>query len=393
MLDHIVVGKGLIGTATARYLSSIGKKVAVIGPDEPSRWSSHRGVFASHYDQGRITRILDPDPIWAILAERSIQQYPAIEQQSGIRFHYNVGGLRVGPLSGDPEVRIDRIEAVGQRLGAAFKKHEGKNLQAIYPWFEFPEGQAALLEGGQAGYINPRSLVEAQLKIARLQGAAIITETVVSIEKRQGAVEVRTVAGQKLQARKVLVAAGAYTNQLLETKLKLELRARTILLAEVSSAEMRRLSDMPTLIYRLQSDGPVNAIYMVPPVQYPDGKYYIKIGGGGDAFITVDSQNALLNWFHTDGSPAEAEALKEILLSIIPSLEAVSFHSKPCVTTYTAHDHPYIDTIEPGQIYVAAGGCGAAAKSSNEIGRVAATLAENDAWIYDIEAELFEAVE
>jgi sarcosine oxidase len=54
-------------------------RVAVIGPDEPIDRPSHTGVFGSHCDEGRITRILDPDRIWAIFAQRSIARSPEVQ--------------------------------------------------------------------------------------------------------------------------------------------------------------------------------------------------------------------------------------------------------------------------------------------------------------------------
>jgi len=58
---HIaVIGRGLIGSAAARHLAKAGHAVTLIGPDEPADRKAHRGVFASHYDEGRITRALDP---------------------------------------------------------------------------------------------------------------------------------------------------------------------------------------------------------------------------------------------------------------------------------------------------------------------------------------------
>ena len=75
--DIAVIGKGLIGSAAARHLavSFHDLKVCVIGPDEPQIRKAHDGVFASHYDQGRITRVLDPSPLWGHLARESIKQY------------------------------------------------------------------------------------------------------------------------------------------------------------------------------------------------------------------------------------------------------------------------------------------------------------------------------
>ena len=38
---------------------------------EPADFASHDGVFSSHYDSGRITRVLDPQLVWAQLALNS----------------------------------------------------------------------------------------------------------------------------------------------------------------------------------------------------------------------------------------------------------------------------------------------------------------------------------
>ena len=44
------------------------------------------------------------------------------------------------------------------------------------------------------------------------------------------------------------------------------------------------------------------------------------------------------------------------------------------MTTYTAHGYPYAGFVEGGRIALLAGGNGAAAKSSDEIGRLGARL-------------------
>ena len=81
--EYLVIGKGLLGAAAARHLSAASQRVALIGPDEPPDRASHQGIFGSHYDEGRITRILDPHRIWALLAQRSIARYREIEARSG----------------------------------------------------------------------------------------------------------------------------------------------------------------------------------------------------------------------------------------------------------------------------------------------------------------------
>ena len=389
MFDYTVIGNGLIGSAAGRYLSATGKRVALIGPGEPENLKTHQGVFGSHYDQGRLTRIMDEDLVWALLAKRSIAQYRFIKRESGVNFYNPVDGLQVGPVGSD---FISSTRRVGEEAGAEFSEIDPDQLQAGLRHYRFPAGAAGLLETGGAGYINPRSLVKAQLTIAQRQGATLIRETVADLQLTEGAVNLTTAEGNTYQSRRVLIAAGGFANQLLSRPLAITPNGITILLAEVSEAEVERLTGLPTLIYRIPNPDQIPSIYMAPPVRYADGKFYLKIGGSLEVRKSLPTFAERRDWFHTDGDPVEGEGLREILHAIIPNLKALSYHTQPCIITMTPSDYPMIDTLEPGRIYVAAGGCGSAAKSSNEIGHIAARLMENDGWQYDLSANTFKAV-
>ncbi|XP_077868852.1 uncharacterized protein LOC144359609 [Saccoglossus kowalevskii] len=86
--DLCIVGAGLIGSAAARHATIISPnaKICLIGPNEPKE----RSIFASHYDEGRITRILDTDPTWSVLSRRSVSRYRDIEQKTG-KFYLKIG--------------------------------------------------------------------------------------------------------------------------------------------------------------------------------------------------------------------------------------------------------------------------------------------------------------
>ena len=79
-------------------------------------------------------------------------------------------------------------------------------------------------------------------------------------------------------------------------------------------------------------------------------------------------------WFKTDGDPGAIAHLRRVLAAAMPGLTPRSWFSTPCVTTYTAHGYPYAGFIEGDRIALLAGGNGAAAKSSDEIGRLGARL-------------------
>lgn len=388
-VDVAVIGNGLIGTAATRYLSAAGLRVAGIGPGEPTDWRTHQGVFASHYDQGRITRIIDPDPVWALLGKRSIAAYGDLEANSGIQFHHTATCLRVSPDVTAPGDTFLQAEQVGRDLDAALTlEREDEGLNEIFPFLRFPEGSLALWERGGAGYVNPRQLVQAQLTLARHQGATIIAEAVTRVQPKAGGVTITTDGGNTIAANKVLLSAGAYSGWLLERPLELRRKAVTVLLAELPPAEATRLRAVPSIIYRLANHPVLASIYSLPPIVYPDGKTYLKIGGTLRTPVYLHSAEEIRAWFHSAGNAAEVEALQEVLLAMIPGLAAARFDSKPCIVTYTAHDRPYIAQVDEA-IYVATGGCGAAAKSSNELGRIGALLVEQERWTYDLPAETF----
>ena len=83
----------------------MGLEIALIGPDEPEDWANHDGVFSSHYDNGRITRTIDPDPVWALLAQRSIERYGDIASGSSVDFYSEAGCLIAAPLPGGEKPR------------------------------------------------------------------------------------------------------------------------------------------------------------------------------------------------------------------------------------------------------------------------------------------------
>jgi len=381
MYDYIVIGKGLISSAAARYLSKESKQVALVGPDEPADWTDwtgHEGVFASHYDQGRITRILDADlETWGTLAKSSIEAYGELERKSKIKFHYPVGCLNIG-FDGE-DTRSAKTINVGNALGADFDRFSGAEAKTKLPFLHFPENYQVLLEHTPAGYINPRSMVAAQVTVAKQNGVEHINDVVKHIEVKNNKVEITTSIGLTMQANRVLVAAGAYSEFLLQdsfgSKLDLILKPRTIFLGRLSKEEAARLSKMPSIIFYegLEVDE-LDGIYALPPIEYPDGHTYLKIGGRLRELVSPSSQDILNDWFYTDGDAREAELLEQALHTMIPDLKLEESFSRPCVVAASQDDKPIVKEIVANKVYVATAGNGAAAKSSDAIGKLAAEL-------------------
>ena len=369
---YIVIGRGMLGAAAARHLAGRTDGVALIGPDEPEDPARHGGVFASHYDEARITRTIDPDPVWALLANRSIARYGAIAAESGIDFFHDSGCLMVGPKRGGRDPYVADICTAAERVGADAELIDHGTLAARFPYFSFGTRCEGVFEAANAGYVNPRRLVEAQSLLAQRNGATIIAETVASSREAGDGVLVTTAEGREVRGEKVLLAAGGFSiaENLLPKPIDLSVYARTVAFFEIPEDELSRYAGMPSLIH--QPDDPQDHIYLLPPVRYPDGKTYLKIGGDPDD-LRLDTEPDVRGWFRSGGRASTRDHLKRIIEGLIPDLVHAPLSMGACVTSFTPSNYPAIGFASE-RIAVLTGGCGAAAKSSDEIGRLGAAL-------------------
>src|SRR6185437_910751 len=165
IFDYIVIGKGLIGSAAARYLIHSQKNVMVIGPDEHFH-INEAIVFSSHYDQGRVQRIIGIDDVWTLLNLQSSAQYNFLEKESGIAFHSGVGCLYVNPAGVDSY--LEQVEKQANYFKLKYNFFEdGEAIHKTFGDFSFPASSVAMFENSPSGYINPRLLIKAQLNLFR----------------------------------------------------------------------------------------------------------------------------------------------------------------------------------------------------------------------------------
>ncbi len=373
MYDYIVIGKGLIGSAAAKYLSYSDGKVAIIGPKEPS--DMQKGiVFASHYDQARIQRIIGKDATWTLLNQHSAAIYPSLQKESGVNFHTPVGCLYVNPHGSD--FYLEQVDELGEKCNASFNFFEnGKSLKEAFPEFDFPERSKGIFEDAPSGYINPRHLVKAQLKVFGKNNGTIINEIAQEIIHEKDCLKIVTGAGNILESKKVLIAAGAFTNSLnlLDRKLDFKLKSETTIWAKVSEEEAMRLNKLPSLLYEIDTPE-IQNIYFIQPVKYPDGNYYCKMGANVPADIYFDNLEDIQNWFRKADNNGNLKILEKSLLTLLPRIKVEEFTTKKCIITRTPHGKPYVGRLNKNGLFVAAGGNGYGAMCSDALGKIASHL-------------------
>ncbi len=380
--DVAVVGLGLVGVAALRHLSKAGQECIGVGPAEPLEWATHGGVFASHYDSGRITRRLDKRREWAVLAGRAIAEYPRIEAMSGIAFHRPVGVLMA---DADPD-RVASIVAVAHGLGVGFERCEpgepfGDNRISV------PAAATVLHEPAPGGFIDPRRMLTAQLAVARQHGTDVVVEQVVGVESRSdGGWLVRSMSGSAIRAAQVVIATGPHADELagLSRRPTIDVVAETVVMARLSSDEHTRLVGLPSIIV----DDVGDHLYIVPPTEYPDGHVYVKLGATRH-HESVLSPHERRAWMTGTQHQADLDWLRALLLGVLPGLRAEAWLTKPCLIPDTPTKLPYLEIVEPGLV-MAVGGNGYAAKSADAIGALAAGLVRNGEWTdADLDARSF----
>jgi sarcosine oxidase len=242
--------------------------------------------------------------------------------------------------------------------------------------FSLPADHDGYFEAQNAGHVNPRALVKAQCAVAEVQGAKLLRETAAHIRDTSHGVEVSTRDGAVHTAEKVIVAAGGFTNmaELLPSPVDMAATGRTIVFFELDEARQALFGAMPSTIVLAENEDDI--VYILPPVRYPDGKVYLKIGGESEKG-RLETLTEAVDWFHSDGTPGEVEFLKKRALSLMPALAGCPVTSGSCVASITRSGYPYIGYTQSSNIAVLTGGNFVSAKSSDEIGRLGAALLLN----------------
>lgn len=184
-------------------------------------------------------------------------------------------------------------------------------------------------------------------------------------------------SGRVIKAGQVVVACGAFTDASLLNGVKLPytLHGRTVLLVDVTEMleSHPSLLQTPSLIAASQGAKPFEYIYQLPPLRYPDGRYYVKIGTSEFPHAMPDAK-ATRRWFQSPPAEEDLEALRAELYKLYPALRGCPETGANCAFTCTENGRPIIRSIS-SHITVAVGCNGSAAKSSDEIGRLAACCA------------------
>jgi sarcosine oxidase len=206
--EYIVVGCGGIGSAAVYWLSrAAGSEVLGL---EQFHLGHDRGGSEDH---SRIIRLSYHDQAYTTLTPHTYQAWSEIEDESGIRLVFETGGLDLESVEDAPDY-INHYAGAMAAVGIPYEELSAQEVMDRFPQFTLDESVLGVYQPG-AGFVDAGRANTVHIALARARGATVLDEAPVYGVRTAGeGVEVETAAGT-FSARKLVVAAGAWTNRVL----------------------------------------------------------------------------------------------------------------------------------------------------------------------------------
>ncbi|GHF53960.1 N-methyl-L-tryptophan oxidase [Streptomyces mashuensis] len=364
----VVVGGGMAGCATAWALAEAGEACTVVESAHPG--NSGGGSSGT----SRMFRRMYSDPYYARLAQASLDAWRDLETDSRTTLLDDCGLLFFGDRGAEDSIEgnIPGARRVMRERSLPFDAPDAAAIAARWP-LRPPEGSEGLFEA-TAGTLRSRRALEVMAGRAVRAGTVFLNnETVVAVRRpaRRGQpLEVSLESGRALQADRLVLAAGAWTNRLLA---HLGLRVRI---------------ELWGMLWAHYAVDPALAAHypqwfcFTPPRGADEGLYYGFPAEGSPPLVKtgVDwcppaMRAAEPDELPTAPDPGVARCLDSFLRTRLVGVgECVGRHISPYAMT--ADNGFILDTLPSDpRIAVFAGDCGHAFKFAPVLGRLLADLA------------------
>jgi sarcosine oxidase len=206
LYEYIVVGCGGLGSAAAyRLAREAGAEVLAL---EQFHLGHDNGASQDH---SRIIRLSYHDTAYTALTPATFTAWAEVEEESGVQLVVKTGGLDLAaPGSESIQLYADAMSAAG----FPFEDLSASDAMRRWPQWHLREGDRVLFQP-DAGLVDARKANATHIALARAHGATVRDNTPVRALRPNGAgVDVVT-DDAIFHAGNVVVAADAWTNQVL----------------------------------------------------------------------------------------------------------------------------------------------------------------------------------
>jgi glycine oxidase len=214
--DAVVVGAGIVGLACAWRIAQRGLSVVVLERDEPGSGASGvaAGMLApvteADFGDERLLRAnLESRALWPGFASE-------LEGLTGLATGYNESGALVVAADRDDAEELRRLHSLHRSLGLDSDWLVPSALRRKEPGLS-PRVAGGILAPAD-GHVDPRATVGALAAALELAGGELATGVeVVGLETRDGRVNAVRTAGGRVATERVVIAAGCWSGEGLET--------------------------------------------------------------------------------------------------------------------------------------------------------------------------------
>ncbi len=369
--EYIVVGCGGIGSAAAYWLSrqAGGQEVLAL---EQFALGHDRGGSEDH---SRIIRLSYHAPEYTALAPYAYRAWSEVEEEAGTQLVFKTGGLDLEPLSDGEPRYINQYAGAMRAAGIPYEELCAQEVMERLPQFVLDYEVAALYQR-DAGLVDAARANATHVALARARGATILEHAPVQSVRAVGdGVEVET-DKNTFSGRRLIVAAGAWTNRVLRhvgVELPITCTQEQVTYFKAPNLDEFSPGRFPVWIWH---GGLQSTFYGVPVYGAPGTKAGQDVGGD---VVTPDTRT-----FETN--ERVLENLRRFLERHLPGSLGPELYTKSCLYDMPPDRELVLGPL-PGlpQISVFVG-AGHGFKFASLVGRILAELALYGKTQYPIEA-------
>jgi sarcosine oxidase len=353
--DAIVLGLGGIGSGAAYWLARRGARVLGIEQFElgHARGESH--------DHSRIIRLSYHVPHYVRLAKEAYAAWEALREETGECVVFKTGGVDLGPRGG--AIPLDGYADAMRESGVPFDRLDADEIRRLFPPFTIGDDVHGLYQA-ESGIVAAERATAAHQTGAKTHGATLLARTPVTAITEIGNEFVVHAGGVSYHAPELIIAAGPWTNHLLDhfgVQLPLEVTKEQAMYFRPLTVEPFEFGRFPIWIWM---DDP--SFYGFP-VFGEAGAVKVTQDAGGKP-VDPDTRGF-------DPDPGITARVRAFLTAHLPQLNGETHLVKTCLYTLPPDRDFIIDSLPEHPHVQVAIGAGHAFKFASVIGRILSDLA------------------
>lgn len=351
--DILILGLGGMGSAIAYELTKRG--ISVCGIEQ---YSARHNKGGTHGESRIIRKAYPEKPDYVPLLNRSYEMWDELEQQWPEELRNECGFLVAAP---ENSPYLKDLDKAYQQYPTPHERWNATEIKQHFPQFNLPENYRAYFDPF-GGFLHVGRCLEAHQTLAERHGAELcFNEAVQSWQNTADGVVVKT-DKQTLQAKKLILASGAWMKQEL-SNLDIQLKIWRRVIFWYGEQQQFAPERFPSFVIDHQNTG----FYGLPAVSDKG----VKIGEHNIPFEIENPEDA-----SQPLTKPEEDIINRCTADIFPMLTSRHQFVKTCLYAVTP-DHHFILDKHPHQknVLLAGGFSGHGYKFATVVGEIMADLA------------------